>query len=116
MFSTMIEVLEIIVEDGSDLEQKADPCVLLDSMLSLDFAFNLDMMKNILRITNELSKTLQCKELDIENAMTLVKIYKQRLQIIIDDEYDSFLNEVASLFTKHEFIISNMNDKFVAQR
>lgn len=73
-------------------------------------------MKNILRITNELSKTLQCKELDVVNAMTLVKISKQWLQIIIDDECGSFLNEVTSFFTKHEIIISNMNDKFVARR
>ena len=71
------------MEDGSNLEQEA--CVLLDSMQSIDFEFSLHLMKNVLGITNELSKALQCKEQDIVNAMTLVKISKERLQMMRDD-------------------------------
>ena len=56
--------------------------------LSFKFAFALHLMKNILKITNELSITLQKKKKihDIVNAMTFVKVSKQRLQMMIDDE------------------------------
>jgi hypothetical protein len=47
--------------------------------LPFKFAFALYLMKNILGITNELSITLQNKIQDIVNAMTLVKVSKQRL-------------------------------------
>jgi hypothetical protein len=54
--------------------------------LPFKFAFALHLMKNILGITNELSITLQKKIQDIVNAMTLVKVSKQRLQTMRDDE------------------------------
>ena len=45
-------------------------------------------MKNILGITNELLIVLQKKKKnqDIVNAMDLVKVSKQRLQVMRDDE------------------------------
>ena len=46
-------------------------------------------MKNILGITNELLIALQKKKKknqDIVNAMDLVKVSKQRLQVMRDDE------------------------------
>ena len=43
-------------------------------------------MKTILGITNDLSQALQRKNQDIVNAMTLVKITKQQLQRMRDDE------------------------------
>ena len=85
MFSSIIDVLEIIVEDGISLEQRCKASDLLDSIQSFDFAFNLHLMKNILGITNELSLALQRREQDIVNAMTLVKVAKHRLQIMRDD-------------------------------
>ena len=60
------------------------------SILSFKFVFTLHMMKNILGITNELSIALQQKKKkknqDIVNAMDLVKVSKQRLQVMRDDE------------------------------
>lgn len=67
-----------------------------------------------MRITNELSKALKRKEQDIVNAMTLVKISKQRLQIMRDNGWNAFLDEVASFCAKHEIMVFDMNDKFVA--
>ena len=54
--------------------------------LPFKFAFALHLMKNILGITNELLLALQKKIQDIVNAMTLVKMSKQRLQTMRDDE------------------------------
>ncbi|XP_028081111.1 zinc finger MYM-type protein 1-like [Camellia sinensis] len=54
MFSTVINVLEMISEDGSNSEQRAEANVLLDSIQSFEFVFNLHLMKTILAITMEL--------------------------------------------------------------
>ncbi|KAF8396511.1 hypothetical protein HHK36_018134 [Tetracentron sinense] len=65
MFSAVIDVLEIIDKDGSRGEQRIEANALLDSTQSFEFAFFLHLMKNILGITNELSKALQQKEQDL---------------------------------------------------
>lgn len=79
MFSSMIKVLDIVDQDDSTFEQKSEVNVILDSLQSFEFIFNMHLMRIILGITNELSKTLQRKEQDIVNAMTLVKISKEIL-------------------------------------
>ena len=73
-------------------------------------------MKNILGITNELSIVLQEKNQDIVTAMTLVKVSKQRLQMMRDDEWESLLIEVSSFCSKHDIPIPNMDEIFVVRR
>ena len=51
MFSAVIEVFEIIVEDDSNSEEATN---LLVSMQSFNFVFSLHLMRTILGITNEL--------------------------------------------------------------
>ncbi|GAV61470.1 Dimer_Tnp_hAT domain-containing protein [Cephalotus follicularis] len=78
---------------------------ILDSIHSFDFAFTLHLMRSILAITNELSQALQRKDQDIVNAMTLVKVSKQRLQLFRDEEVSLFC-------TKHHIVILDMDDMF----
>ena len=66
--------------------------------LPFKFAFALHLMKIILGITNELSIALQKKIQDIVNAITLVKVSKQRLQTMRDDEWKALLTEVSLFF------------------
>ncbi|KAL5567045.1 hypothetical protein UlMin_030209 [Ulmus minor] len=93
MFSSTIEVLEVIVDDGSKSEKKYEASHLLEFMQSFDFIFSLHLMRNILGVTNELSVALQRKDQDIINAMSLVKVCKQQLQMMRDKLNDRF-NEV----------------------
>ena len=58
MFSSSIDVLEIIEEDGLQPEQRVKARSIMKLMLSFEFAFTLHLMKNILGITNELSLAL----------------------------------------------------------
>ena len=60
-FSAVIDVLEIIEEDGL-FDQKVEARSIIRSILSFEFDFTLHLMKNILGITNELSITLQKKK------------------------------------------------------
>ena len=61
MFSAVIDVLEIIEED-SLFDQKVETRFIMRSILSFKFVFTLHLMKNILRITNELSIALPKKK------------------------------------------------------
>ena len=58
MFSPVIDVLEIMKDNGLTSEQRAEACALLNSIQSFDFVFSLHLMKNILGITNDLSQAL----------------------------------------------------------
>ena len=59
MFSFVIKVLEIIMEDGSYSEQRYEATNLLESMQSFNFIFSLHLMRSILRITSELLLRLE---------------------------------------------------------
>ena len=61
MFSAVVDVLEIIEEDGLS-DQKVEARSIIRSILSFEFVFTLHLMKNILGITNELSIALQKKK------------------------------------------------------
>ena len=45
--------------------------------------------------------------------MDLVKVSKQRLQVMRDDEWISLLTEVSSFCTTHDIPILNMDEIFV---
>ena len=46
MFSSIVNVLETIVDSGSSSEQKYEAHILMNSILSFDFIFNMHLMKN----------------------------------------------------------------------
>ncbi|XP_048426601.1 uncharacterized protein LOC125470889 [Pyrus x bretschneideri] len=89
---------------------------LLDSMQSFDFVLNLHLMKDILRITNELPQALQMKDQDIVNAMKLVGVCKQRLEMMRKSGWGSLLGEVSEFHLKHDIDVPNMDDMFLSQR
>ncbi|XP_028100920.1 zinc finger MYM-type protein 1-like [Camellia sinensis] len=116
MFSTVIDVLEMISDDGSNLEQLVEANVLLDSIQSFEFVFNLHlMMRTILAITNELSQALQRKDKYIVNAMNLVQVSKRRLQMMRESGWTSLLDDVSSFCEKHEIDVPQMDDMFITQ-
>ena len=61
MFSTAVDVLEIIEEDGLS-DQEVEARSIMRSILSFEFVFTLHLMKNILGITNDLSIALPKKK------------------------------------------------------
>ena len=61
MFSTVIDVLEIIKDDGL-CDQNVETRSIMRLILSFEFVFALHLMKIILGITNELSIASQKKK------------------------------------------------------
>ena len=54
MFSSIVDVLEMIENDSLLSEQRVETQSILRAILSFEFSFTLHLMKNILGITNEL--------------------------------------------------------------
>ncbi|KAL4595008.1 hypothetical protein ACB092_12G060400 [Castanea dentata] len=93
MFSSVIDVIDTIIEDSLDYDQRAETDILIGLLQIFEFVFNLHLMKGVLGISNELSQALQRKDQDIVNAMKLVDISKQRLQVMRDHGWNSLLEE-----------------------
>ena len=72
-------------------------------------------MRSILGATNDLSQALQRKDQDIGNAMTLVKVRKDQLQHMIENAFEALLDQVSSFCGKHDILVPNMDDAYVAQ-
>ena len=85
MFSSILDVLEEITNDSLNSDQKYEAFIMLQVVQSYDFVFSLHLVKNILGITNELSQVLQKGDQDIVNAMDLVKVCNEQLQIMRDN-------------------------------
>ncbi|KAI0492420.1 hypothetical protein KFK09_026692 [Dendrobium nobile] len=113
LFESIVEVLDIVTHEGISSDQKGEAYSLLESMQSFDFIFNLHMMKTILGVTNEISQVLQRKDQDIINAMTLVKVFKQRLQNMRNDGWENLFKEIGLFCEKNNINIPNMSDTFV---
>ncbi|XP_031258809.1 zinc finger MYM-type protein 1-like [Pistacia vera] len=115
MFSSIIDVLEIVAKDGSNSEQRFHAKNIFKLMQSFDFVFSLFLMKDILGFTNELSQALQRKDQDIVNAMNLVEACKQALQLMRDNGWETLLSKVYSFCANHDIDVPNMDDKFFIQ-
>lgn len=115
MFSHILDVLEMIVDVESHRDQRFGAKLLLNEMLSFDFAFSLHLMRTILGICNELPKALQRKDEDIVNAISLVKVCKQQLQVMRENGWDSLLEQVCSFCQNHNIDVPNMDGMFIHQ-
>ncbi|XP_077252545.1 uncharacterized protein LOC143891940 [Tasmannia lanceolata] len=114
MFSSILDVLDLIVKDMKlSSDQRHEAHNLLKSLQTFEFIFSLHLMISLLGITNELSQALQRKDQDIVNAMTLVRISKQRLQLMRDNGWNSLLDDISSFCAKHDIKVPNMVDTYV---
>ncbi|XP_052299730.1 uncharacterized protein LOC107177392 [Citrus sinensis] len=93
MFSAVISVLEMIIDDGPKSGQRGEEKNLLELMLSFNFVFCLHLMKNILGATDEISQALQRKDQDIVNAMNLHDIDVPNMDdMFVDRGRDMFVD------------------------
>ena len=112
MISFVIDVIETIIEDGLDPDQRAEANILIGLLQTFEFVFDLHLMKGVLGISNELSQALERKDQDIVNAMKLVDISKQRLQVMRDDGWNTLLEEVSAFCAKNNIDVPDMDDLY----
>ena len=110
MFSSVIDVIETIIEDGLYSNQRVEANILIGLLQTFESMFDLHLMKGVLGISNELSQALQRKDQDIVNAMKLVDISKQHLKVMRDDGWNSLLEEVSAFCAKNNIDVPDMDD------
>lgn len=114
MYSTIQDVLITL---GKDLTQRDDwpkKHAMVGAFESFDFVFSAHLMLAILGYTNELSMSLQKRDQDIVNAMTLVTLAKGRMQKLRNDGWEEFYEgTVLSFCTKHSIKVPLLDEKYV---
>ncbi|XP_022864430.1 uncharacterized protein LOC111384385, partial [Olea europaea var. sylvestris] len=113
VFSATVDVVEMIATNDTSCGKRGEARILLGSMLTFDFVFSLHLMKKVLGISYEFSESLQRRDEDIVNAMKLVKISKEQLQTMRDNECESFLRTVSCFCERYNIDVPNMDDMFI---
>ncbi|KAL6521278.1 hypothetical protein OROGR_017847 [Orobanche gracilis] len=113
LFPIVVKVLEYVEEEGDNAFSQREANGLQIYFKSFDFVFFLHLMLHILGVTNLLSQTLQRKDQDILNAMSLVKSTKRQLQKFRVDGFSSLLKKISSFCEKHDIEMLNMEENYV---
>ena len=69
MWPSVLEVLQIVFDDSTQLESGAQVRGLYQRMQTFEFVFPMILMKRLLGMTNRLSMVLQEKDANILNAI-----------------------------------------------
>nr|XP_028945661.1 zinc finger MYM-type protein 1-like [Malus domestica] len=114
MFSSVVNVLEMIVDDNTN-DCVVEANRLLKDIQSFEFVFLLFFMKSILGIMNDLSQALQKDDQEIVNSMALVNTCKEQLLYMRNDEgFDLLVDKVLSFCVQHHIEGINMDETYVA--
>ena len=110
MWPSVLEVLQNIFDDSSEVESAAQVRGLLQKMQSYEFVFPMILMKRLLGITNSLSMVLQEKDQNILNAINQIRTVKDDLQDLRESGWDGLVREVDTFCRANEIPIVNMED------
>jgi hypothetical protein len=113
LFPEVIEVLQYVEKEGPNDAKRRQARGLLDYFKDFDFVFHLHLVMLILGHANSLSLSLQRKDKDILEAMTEVKLTKQKFQEIRDDGWDSLMQTVQSFCEEHGIPKLDMDEDYI---
>jgi hypothetical protein len=116
MYNATCSVLKNIIDDGSTYTQRGDADSAYDTIISFEFVFNLHLIKEILRVTNDLCQALQLKSQDILNAMHLVSTTKAIIQELRESGWNKLLDKVLLFCKEHDIHIPDMDARYTAGR
>ncbi|XP_062213749.1 uncharacterized protein LOC133914723 [Phragmites australis] len=112
LYQPIRNVLIKIGEDYSGTEAISAQ-TMLTSFESFEFVFMLHLMEEIFGYTDDLCNTLQKREQDIVNAISLVYTTKEQLQLLREDDgWDTFFQGVISFCVKHKIKIADMDGRY----
>ncbi|XP_042460249.1 zinc finger MYM-type protein 1-like [Zingiber officinale] len=110
MWTSVLQVLENVYDDGTNDDNNGIAASLIDKMESYEFVFMMHLMKSLLGITNELSLALQQKDQNIVLAISLIKTMKVRLQKLRKEGWENLLDVVNKFYSNHMIPILNMEE------
>ncbi|XP_009623221.1 uncharacterized protein LOC107812211 [Nicotiana tabacum] len=100
-------------ESSLDNDERAKAMGYLRTCQTFKVAFMLHLMRDVLEITDELSKSLQKKEHDIANAMLFLEKAKTMLQKLRDNGWESLIDKVSAFCTMYDILIPNFDEPYV---
>ncbi|RID52902.1 hypothetical protein BRARA_G00332 [Brassica rapa] len=101
LFPSVIKILQCIQDECAYDSKICQAYGLLKYFHTFDCVFYLQLMLFILGVTENLLMTLQMKNQDISNAMSLVDSTKRELQNFREDGRDLVMGKVSSFCEKH---------------
>jgi len=107
---------EVLISIGKDPSQRGDwPKIhtMVGVFESFDFVFSAQLMLLILGYTNDLSQSLQKRDQDIINAMSLVRCAKNRMQDLRSHGWDEFKRKVTLFCNKHSIEVPAWDGNYV---
>ncbi|XP_039135717.1 uncharacterized protein LOC120273135 [Dioscorea cayenensis subsp. rotundata] len=110
MWTSNLEVLQNVHDDGASSNNRDIVASLIDKMENYQFIFVMYLMRRLLGMTNELSLALQQKDQNIVQAMRLIEAVKARLQHFRETGWEEFLEEVTSFCKGNSIDVPNMED------
>jgi hypothetical protein len=113
LFPDVIEVFQYVEKEGPNDAKRRQARGLLDYLKDFDFVFHLQLMLLILGHANALSLSLQRKDKYILEAMTEVKLTKQKFQQIRDDGWDALLGIVLAFCEQHGIPKLGMEQEYI---
>ncbi|XP_025878323.1 uncharacterized protein [Oryza sativa Japonica Group] len=113
LFPTTVKVLEYVEENDRDDKNSRQAAGLLVYFQLFQFVFYLQLMLNILAITNTFSVTLQRKDQDIVNAVNCVKSTRNHLDEFRRSGWESILAEVHNFCEKYDISELEMEDAYI---
>ncbi|XP_057803229.1 uncharacterized protein LOC131018527 [Salvia miltiorrhiza] len=115
LFSTIVKVLVMIGENGSNSDDKVKAQGILYPLESFDFIFMAQLMSTILGYTNDLCLALQRKDQDIVGAMRLVTLTKVVLQKMRENGWEALLDKVTSFCNDNDIGVPDMESRYIPQ-
>ncbi|KAH7681210.1 Ribonuclease H-like protein [Dioscorea alata] len=110
MWTSILEVLQNVHDDGVSNDNRGIVASLIDKMENYNFVFVMYLMRRLLGMTNKLSLALQQKDQNIVQAMRLIEAIKTRLQHFRETGWEKFLGEVTSFCKENSIDVPNMED------
>lgn len=107
MWDSVLHVLSIVHEDGHVPTQAAR---MIEKMETFKFALILKLMLKVLAVTNELSQTLQRKNVNVVVAMELLDVVKTRMAMMrTDSGWESFFESVKEFCDQKSIPVVDMD-------
>ncbi|XP_042012262.1 uncharacterized protein LOC121760696 [Salvia splendens] len=110
MWPVVEKVLEIVRDDATILDNRSTTEGLIERMDNYEFVFTLHLMKHLLGTTNELSHTLQRKDQNIVQGISLIQSVKHQLQSFREDGWEALLDQTNRFCELHNISQVNMED------
>ncbi|XP_075091831.1 uncharacterized protein LOC107816243 [Nicotiana tabacum] len=112
MFGPITDVLDAI-DVNARFEEKCKANGYVKACLTFEIAFMLYFMRTVLAITNGLNVAFQKNEQDIANVVILVRVAKDRLQLLKEDGWASLIDEVSKFCIKYDILIPNFDEPYM---